>query len=69
MEKEKKTRKPRQPRIEITETNYMDFSAKALYREIEKLRTKSGNETATQLKAEIKTLRQKLTRIGKLAEK
>ena len=53
----------RKPQIEITADNYMEFSAKDLYKEIEALR----KQDAGALKAEIKILKMKLTRIGNIA--
>lgn len=53
----------RKPQIEITADNYMEFSAKDLYKEIENLR----KQDVGALKAEIKILKMKLTRIGNIA--
>lgn len=58
----KKARTPR--RFGITENNYMEFSAKDLFAEIEKLR---NVPSGADLKKQNTKLRRKLTNIAKIA--
>lgn len=60
---EKRQRKPRQAKMEITADNYMDFSARDLYNEIERLRNQPGMQ---ELKRENTNLKRNLSRIAKL---
>lgn len=60
---EKRQRKPRQAKMEITADNYMDFSARDLYNEIERLRNQPGMQ---KLKKENTELKKTLTRIKNL---
>lgn len=60
---EKRQRKPRQAKMEITADNYMDFSARDLYNEIEKLRNQPGMQ---ELRRENINLKRNMTRIAKL---
>ena len=60
----KKTRGPRKRRDEITAENYMEFSAKELFLEIEKLRNMPDT---SQLRKQNTVLKRKLTNIAKIA--
>lgn len=60
---QKRQRKPRQAKMEITADNYMNFSARDLFNEIEKLRNQPAMQ---QLKRENTELKKTLTRIKNL---
>lgn len=58
-------KRQRRTQSEITQDNYYEFSSKALFAEI--LRLRIENESVQDLKKELKHYRQNMTRIANLA--